>query len=218
MEQIDQMEPQDSLVAAGAESPALVPIELVRPSPFRVRLVLDVTTLRRLDAEAKRVTSVEPVVVWQTSTSPRHYVVLEGEWRRRVALRAGHTHLPVRIRPVRDERDAEIRTLIAELRQWGHTAVAEGEAYARLFDLGLTQTQIARAVHKEKSTICKRLRLVRLPEYVRTFIDAGILTGKQGQELHQYLPNPSLFNTMLTRAKAGWSSRKLATARSQATA
>ena len=39
MEQTDQMAPQDSLLAAGAESPALVPIELVRPSPFRVRLV-----------------------------------------------------------------------------------------------------------------------------------------------------------------------------------
>ena len=197
---------------ARAEEATLLPIEVVRPSPFRVRLVLGVATIQQLDAEAKRTESVEPVVVWEREQ--RRYVVLEGEWRRRVALRAGMKTLPVRIREVRNERDAEIQTLVAELRRWGPaaaTAVAEGEAYARLVELGMTQTEIAKAVHREKSTVSKRLRLSRLPENVRVLIDAGVLNGKQGQELYRFLERPEVFAEVVRRAVAeGLSSRQVA--------
>jgi ParB family transcriptional regulator, chromosome partitioning protein len=193
------------------EGRALVPIEHVRPSPFRVRLVLDLAALRKLDAEAKKTTTVEPVVVWESLEERRRYVVLEGEWRRRVALRAGLKWLPVRVRRVRDLRDAEAQTLVAELRGFDAAPVSEGEAYARLLALGMSQAEVARAVHKEKSGISFRLRLTKLPEPVRELINTGRLNAKQGQELFRFMGRPEVFEGLVERAvKEGLSGNAIA--------
>src|SRR5687768_5181669 len=107
-----------------------VPIERVEASPFRVRMVMDLTAIRQIEADARGLTSVAPVVVWERTEAPGRYVVLDGERRRRVALRAGLKKLPVLIRPVLDARDAEVQTLVAGLIGFQATPVAEGEAVA----------------------------------------------------------------------------------------
>ena len=199
------------MMTDAAECAETVPIENVRPSPYRVRVVMDVATLRRLEEEARRTRTVEPVVVWERFDQQGQFVVMEGEWRRRVAVRAGLKSLPVLVRPVEDERDAEIQTLVAELRTWGHTPVAEGEAYARLVGLGMTQTQIAKAVHRDKSMVSYLLRLPKLPEDVRVLIDAGVLNAKQGRELYRFVEWPGTMRQLVRRTLAEeLSSAKLA--------
>src|SRR5687768_14935506 len=157
-----------------AQTSVLLPIAMVRPSPFGPRRRVDVRAVRALAEEIRRTGRVEPVVVWRRREEGWRWIILEGEQRWRAAVRAGVRSLPAVLRELVDERTAERHTLIAGVRADRLPPMAEAEALARLLELGLSHRMVAERIGRSAAYVTNALHLPELPPYVRRLIEVEV--------------------------------------------
>jgi ParB family transcriptional regulator, chromosome partitioning protein len=153
-----------------------VDIDLLAPSDQQPRLVLDDGKLEEL-AQSIRVNGIiQPILVRRTGSA---YRIIAGERRWRAAQRAGLLKMPVIVRdmPEGSERQLLELALVENLQRENLNPVDEALAYQRLADeFGLTQDQIAAAVGKDRTSVANYVRLLRLPEEVRSDLVSGVLS------------------------------------------
>ena len=76
-----------------------------------------------------------------------------------------------------DDKTILTLALIENLQRTDLNPVEEGEGYYQLSrDFGMTQQQIAETVGKDRTTIANMLRVLQLPNSVRTLLEEGKLT------------------------------------------
>jgi ParB family transcriptional regulator, chromosome partitioning protein len=148
-----------------------VPLSLLDANPLIPAGARDGLRIEQLAAGLRQGDTLEPLLV-----RPRggRYEVLAGEVRRRAALSAGRTRVPVDLRDVGDEELLEV-TLIENLRRGELGPLQQAQAIERL-QRQLSQTQIALRLSRNRSTISNTLRLLGLSRAVRDFLDAGRIT------------------------------------------
>jgi ParB family chromosome partitioning protein len=117
---------------------------------------------------------IQPILVRRAG--PR-FQIIAGERRWRAALKAGLDKVPVVVRDVDGDQNVLELALIENIQRENLNPIDEARAYERLAgEFGLTQDQIAAAVGKDRSTIANFIRLLRLPEDVRSALAAGTLS------------------------------------------
>jgi ParB family chromosome partitioning protein len=107
------------------------------------------------------------------------FQIIAGERRWRAAKIAGLQRVPIVVREVApgDERSLLELALIENIQRENLNPIEEALAYRRLSDqFGMTQEAIAVAVGKDRATVANVVRLLRLPEEVRTEVAAGTLS------------------------------------------
>jgi ParB/RepB/Spo0J family partition protein len=92
-----------------------------------------------------------------------HLEVVAGRRRLAAARAAGLQEVPVQILELTDEQAADI-ALAENIHRRDLSAIEEALAFARMRDLGLTQTQIAARVGRSQVHVSMLLRLLELPE------------------------------------------------------
>ena len=98
----------------------------------------------------------------------KHYEIIAGERRWRAAQRAGLLRVPVVIKRRPDDKLLQV-ALIENIQRENLNPIDEAKAYRRLIDeFNLTQEDLATAVGKDRSTVANTLRLLKLPEPVRS--------------------------------------------------
>jgi ParB family chromosome partitioning protein len=154
-----------------------VPIELdidrLVPNRHQPRANVDDAHLDDLARSIKVNGVIQPIVVRRQGDA---YEIVAGERRWRAAQRAGLLRVPIAIRDVDDERLLEV-ALIENIQREDLNPIEEAQAYRKLTDdFHLSQEQIATAVGKDRSSVANYLRLLRLPEEVRSGVAAGALS------------------------------------------
>jgi ParB family transcriptional regulator, chromosome partitioning protein len=153
-----------------------VDIDLLAPNEQQPRGALDEARLDELTQSIRANGVIQPIVVRRDGD---RYRIIAGERRWRAAQRAGLRTVPVAIRDV----DAGSRqqllelALIENIQREDLNPIEQAAAYRRLGDeFHLTQDEISAAVGKDRSSIANYVRLLKLPEEVRTSVAGGELS------------------------------------------
>ncbi|MDG1154278.1 MAG: ParB/RepB/Spo0J family partition protein [Alphaproteobacteria bacterium] len=102
--------------------------------------------------------------------------IIAGERRFRAAKRAGLSSVPVAIMSLTDTEAFEI-ALIENVQRQDLSTIEEAEGYMQMIDkFDYTQERISKIVGKSRSHITNTLRLLLLPEEVKTMVDDGHLS------------------------------------------
>jgi len=150
-----------------------VDTDLLRPNKFQPRTQMDDERIEDLARSIKSNGIIQPIVVRRTGAD---YEIVAGERRWRAAQRAGLLKVPVIVRDVPDDRLLPV-ALIENIQREDLNPIEEAVAYRRLVDeFHLTQEQIADAVGKDRSSIANYVRLLRLPQEVRTSVASSALS------------------------------------------
>jgi ParB family chromosome partitioning protein len=147
----------------------------IAPNPSQPRRHFEEEALAALADSIARHGLLQPLVVRRTASGG--YELIAGERRLRAASRAGLTEVPVVVRETASADRLEL-ALIENLQRADLSPLEEAEAYRRLMDEhGLTQEEIARRVGKSRPAVANALRLLTLPEAVRTQVESGELSA-----------------------------------------
>ncbi len=166
---------------AAAHDVEQLPVAQLRPNPFQPRQGLDRKTLDGLIASIRDNGLLQPVVVRPVGDGA--WEVVAGERRFRAVQELGWTHVPAVIRDA-DDRTMVVLALIENLQREDLNPLDEAHAYRRLVDeFGLTQSQVADRVGRDRSTIANTIRLLALPDPVQQQVARGEISAGHARAL-----------------------------------
>jgi ParB family chromosome partitioning protein len=150
-------------------------IDRLAPNEFQPRLHVDDTRLHELAQSIRANGIIQPIVVREVGD---HFEIIAGERRWRAAQIAGLRRVPIVVRTVAPGHEQSLleMALIENIQREDLNPIEEALAYRRLADeFQLTQDAIAAAVGKDRTSVANYVRLLRLPEEVRSEVAAGRL-------------------------------------------
>jgi ParB family transcriptional regulator, chromosome partitioning protein len=183
-----------------------LPVASIRPNPYQPRTRVDEEPLKELVASIEASGLLQPVVV---RTKGNGYELIAGERRWRAVQRLGWARIPAVIKDV-DDRTLLTLALIENLQRDDLSPIDEALGYQRLQqEFGVAQTEVARLVGRDRSTVANLLRLLGLPEAVRDLVDHGALSAGHARALLG-LTDEKLMVKLARQAVAdGWSVREM---------
>jgi ParB family chromosome partitioning protein len=165
----------DTPVPAPATSDRSLEIDsaLLSPTTFHPRTQMDDERIEDLARSIRSNGIIQPIVVRKVDEG---YEIIAGERRWRAAQRAGLLKVPVVVRDIPEDRLLAV-ALIENIQREDLNPIEEAVAYRRLGDeFHLTQEQIAEAVGKDRSSVANYVRLLRLPQEVRSNVASNALS------------------------------------------
>ncbi len=162
---------------------AEIPVDRIRPNPNQPRQRFDEAALDELAASIAEHGILQPLVVSEDPDGGG-YVLIAGERRLRAAKKAGRTTVPAVIRE-RAEGAAELEiALVENLQRRDLSPLEEARAFADLRDrFGLSQTEIAERVGRDRSSVANSLRLLKLPVEIQELVEEGRLSASAARTL-----------------------------------
>ncbi len=150
-----------------------LPLELVQRGKYQPRRDMDPQALEELAQSIKNHGVMQPIVVRPISGG--RYEIIAGERRWRACQQAGLERVPSLVREVPDEA-AIAMALIENIQREDLNPIEEAVALQRLQqEFQLTQQQVADAVGKSRVSVSNLLRLIALPEEIKTLLSHGDL-------------------------------------------
>lgn len=179
---IGEMDKAPALAAAPISEDRRIAIELVSPNPRNPRRNFAETDLSDLAHSIREHGIVQPVVV-RPSPAPGRFEIIAGERRWRAAQRAGLAEIPVIIRDV-DDRVALELAIIENVQRADLNPIEEAAGYQQLMEEhSYTQADLGNVIGKSRSHVANTLRLLRLPDSIRTLIVDGALSAGHARTL-----------------------------------
>jgi ParB family chromosome partitioning protein len=158
-----------------------IPIELVSTNPDQPRKCFEEKELLELSDSIKEFGVIQPIIVKRDNKGL--YIVIAGERRLKAAAMAGLRKIPAIVREA-DDKDAALLALVENVQRENLNYIEEAAAYKRLMeDHGLTQTEIAKRVGKQQSTISNKIRILSLPPDIRQVLADNQLTERHARAL-----------------------------------
>ena len=158
-----------------------LPLDSLQPGKFQPRRVFTKDMLDDLVASIKTKGVLQPLLVRQVGNN--RYEIIAGERRWRASKEAGLTQVPVIIKDFNDEETLEV-SLIENLQRQDLNPLEEAQGYQRLMnEFNRTQEELARVVGKSRSYVANMLRLLELPNAVKTYLDKGDITTGHARAL-----------------------------------
>ena len=150
-----------------------LPLDLIQRGKYQPRRDMDPSALEELANSIKVQGVMQPIVVRPIGGG--RFEIIAGERRWRASQQAGLDKIPAMVREVPDEA-AIAMALIANIQREDLNPIEEAVALQRLQqEFELTQQQVADAVGKSRVTITNLLRLIALPEEIKTLLAHGDL-------------------------------------------
>ncbi|MDY0248697.1 MAG: ParB/RepB/Spo0J family partition protein [Pseudomonas sp.] len=164
---------QEQAVQADASELQHLSLESVQRGKYQPRGDMDQTRLEELAQSIKAQGVMQPIVVRLIAKNT--YEIIAGERRWRASQLAGLKSIPALVRDVTDEA-AIAMALIENIQREDLSPIEEAVALQRLQkEFELTQQELANAVGKSRATIANLLRLIGLPEEIKTLLAHGDL-------------------------------------------
>ena len=184
---LGQAQPRPSATAtAAAPTPApraeeltRIPLDLLQRGKYQPRLDLRPESLAELAESIKAQGIVQPIVVRPLEApaagESQRYEIIAGERRWRAAQMAGLAEVPAVVRRVPDEA-AVAMALIENIQRENLNPLEEARALDRLIrEFELTHQQAAEAVGRSRAAVSNLLRLLELPEEVKSLVEQRTL-------------------------------------------
>lgn len=164
---------QESTVQIDERELQQLPLDVIQRGKYQPRRDIDPVTLEELAHSIRTQGVMQPIVV--RSIGSGRYEIIAGERRWRASQQAGLDKIPALVRDVSDE-SAIAMALIENIQREDLNPIEEAVALQRLQqEFQLTQQQVADAVGKSRVTISNLLRLIALPEEIKTLLSHGDL-------------------------------------------
>lgn len=142
-------------------------IQKIRPNKEQPRKQFDQEALEELAASIKEHGILQPLAVRPENDG---YTIVAGERRFRAAGLAGLKTVPVIIRDLDPKAVLEI-AIIENVQREDLNPLEEAMAYDKLMkEFGLNQTEVAKRIGKNRSSVNNTLRMLKLPEPVRQML------------------------------------------------
>lgn len=159
----------------------LIPISQIKANDDQPRREFSPEGIEELAASIKEKGILQPVVV--KKIGDQQYVLICGERRLRAAILCGLEEIPAVIKDIANDDFLEW-ALIENIQREDLNPMEEAEAYRRLAEERfLSQDDIAKRVGKDRSTVANMMRLLKLPEEVRTYLAGGRLSSGHARAL-----------------------------------
>lgn len=157
-----------------------ISVEDIVSSPYQPRTIFDDSKIDELCQTIKTLGVIQPIVVRFRNDK---YELVAGERRWRAVKKLGLETIPAIVRDFNDSQAASI-ALIENLQREGLTSIEEAVAYQNLIELHqLTQESLAQRLGKSQSTIANKVRLLNLPEKVKTALMERKITERHARAL-----------------------------------
>lgn len=183
----------------------MVRLSDVEPNADQPRKNFDATELETLAESIGMYGMIQPITV--RAVDGGMYQIVTGERRWRAARMAGLSEIPVIVIVADDKKAAEM-ALVENIQRSDLNPIEEALGFSALIEeYGLTQEETAKRIGKSRSAITNSLRLLSLPEAVRTMVENGdistghakVLLGLSDPEQMEYLANQIIIRELSVR-------------------
>ena len=155
----------------------------LHPGKYQPRHAFDEDELRDLSESIRAKGILQPLLVRPHPSEVGAFEIIAGERRWRAAQMAQVHEVPVIVRDFDDRETLEV-ALIENLQRQDLSPLEEADGYKRLMDeFSHTQEVLAKALGKSRSHVANMLRLLTLPEAVKTMVDEGRLSAGHARAL-----------------------------------
>ena len=160
----------------------VVAVDMVRGGKFNPRKDFRDEELAELTESIRQKGLVQPIIV-RPDRENGGYEIVAGERRWRAAQKAGLHTVPVIVRDLNDQEVLEL-AIIENVQRSDLNAIEEAGGYSDLMEhFGYTQERMAEVIGKSRSHVANTLRLLKLPEGVKTLVQDGRLTAGHARAL-----------------------------------
>ncbi len=160
-----------------------MPVENLHPGKYQPRRVFDEDAIKDLVESVREKGVLQPILARPHPSKPGQFEIIAGERRWRASQQAGLHEVPVIVREMTDQEALEVG-LIENLQRQDLSPLEEAEGYRRLMDdFSHTQEELAKTVGKSRSHVANTMRLLGLPDPVKTMLDDGQLTAGHARAL-----------------------------------
>ncbi|MDP2754773.1 MAG: ParB/RepB/Spo0J family partition protein [Nitrospirota bacterium] len=164
----------EALIPERGEEVIYLDIDRIFPGEQQPRKAFRDDSLRELAASIKEKGILQPVIASRVGDGTFRLVTGERRWR--AAGLAGLKKIPALIKNVASKDSLEI-ALIENIQREDLNPIETADAFSRLItDFNLTQEDLSDKVGKDRATIANYLRLLKLPEEIKTFVYNGSLS------------------------------------------
>lgn len=193
------------------ESVFWIELEKIKPNPFQPRREFDEGSLKELAESIREYGVLQPIVITRKEVAGSgvgsvlsvEYELLAGERRLRAAGIAGLANIPAIIRErTTDKAKLEI-ALIENLQREDLNPIEKAVAFKKLIDeFGMLQKEVAERVGKSREVVANTLRLLNLPEDMRTAVATGAITEGHTRPLLMLVDYPEDQKNLYTKIVA----------------
>jgi ParB family transcriptional regulator, chromosome partitioning protein len=160
-----------------------VPIEFLRANPRNPRREFTAAQLDELANSIKERGIIQPIAVRPVRGTNDAFEIIAGERRWQAAQRAGLHDVPVVVLDVSDVEALEL-AIVENVQREDLNPLEEASGYQALIDeFKYHQEEIAKVVGKSRSHIANMLRLLKLPEFVKSAIRSGQVSAGHARAL-----------------------------------
>lgn len=139
-----------------------VALTSIEPNPDQPRTNFKQEEIEELASSIEKDGLLQPILVRSVGTG--RYQIIAGERRWQACRSLGLKTVPIRIKEADDDKALEL-ALIENIQRSDLNPIEEAYGYRRLMERqNMTQSEVAQAVSKGRSTIANSLRLLELPE------------------------------------------------------
>ena len=171
-----------------------IKLDKIIPNKNQPRLDFYDESIKGLAESIKRNGLLQPVTVRKNGDK---YELIAGERRYRASLLNGAKDIEAIIMESSDEQSAKL-ALIENLQREDLNAIEQAMAMKRIMESeDLTQNELAERLGYKQSTVANKLRLLKLPEYIKKAISAGTITERHARALLN-VPQEKLEEVYLT--------------------
>lgn len=171
-----------STPAPAADGNAVVYINIndIKPNEGQPRKTFVEEKLNELAASITEHGIIQPLVVRNHNG---HYEIVAGERRWRAARKAELKEVPCIIREFTDEENMLV-AIIENMQREDLNPIEEAEGLNQMIKTyGLTQAEVSKSVSKSRPYITNALRLLKLPEDIKSYVVEGQLTTGHARAL-----------------------------------
>lgn len=164
----------ESLLPEKTQEIINIDVTRIIPGDQQPRKVFKDASLHDLAASIREKGVLQPIIVSRTGDGT--FRLIAGERRWRASSLAGLKKIPAIVKDVASADSLEI-ALIENIQREDLNPVETAEAFHRLMkDFDLTQEELSSRVGKDRATVANYLRLLKLPDEIKTFVNDGVLS------------------------------------------
>ena len=164
-------------------SVTVAPIESLVPGRYQPRTQFVSSELKALAASIKVNGIIQPILVRNSQINPEKWEIVAGERRWRAAQIAQLHEVPILVRKLTNIKALEI-ALVENLQRANLSPLEEARGYEQLIqEFSHTQEKLGEVLGKSRSHVANMIRLLSLPDSVKSLITSGALSAGHARAL-----------------------------------